>query len=145
MRLYKIFNVKSQYEYFTMGREEQLFYLLREFEKNKQQVEYICNPIQPLLLEKLMQKLSIIFHSSRTEKGHCELIHPVKGKITITAAPYYLSVYCEGSRMLDLDLFNTLSKEQQPLFAVMQKEKEWGWLKPIKYTKENDESAIVFH
>ncbi len=45
-----------------------------------------------------------------------------------------ICVYCEGSRMLDLDLFQMLAKMSERFIAFNKQDNECGWLKPMKYT-----------
>ncbi|RKJ07883.1 sporulation inhibitor of replication protein SirA, partial [Butyricicoccus sp. 1XD8-22] len=45
----------------------------------------------------------------------------------------YIEAVCEGSRMLDLDLFQSLGQINDSFLAFNKEEAECGWLKPIKH------------
>lgn len=148
MRLYGIYKVKKMYEQFIIGREQLLYELLREnvnYESNQQEIHYLCDIIDLKSIDVvIMSKLSKVFDTVHYENGRYELTHSVKGKIIIIYSPYSLIVKCEGSRMLDLDLFVSLSETDRRFFAVMEGGSEWGWLKPVKHTQEKLERTVVF-
>ena len=81
-----------------------------------------------------MQTLEKDSRRLNPENGEYKLTHPVKGSILISLSSYSLNVFCDGSRMLDLDLFVALSGADDRFFAVMDGHGEWGWLKPVKTT-----------
>lgn len=148
MRLYGIYKVKKMYEQFIIGREQLLYELLKEnvnYESNLQEIHYLCDIIDLKSIDVvIMSKLSKVFDTIQYDNGRYELTHPVKGKIIIIHSPYSLIVKCDGSRMLDLDLFVALSEADRRFFAVMDGGSEWGWLKPVKHTQKNIERTVVF-
>lgn len=148
MRLYGIYKVKKMYEQFVIGREQLLYELLKgnvKDERSLQEVHYLCDIIDLEPIDDvIMSKLCKVFETVHYEAGRYELTHSVKGKIIITHSPYSLVVKCDGSRMLDLDLFVSLSETDRRFFAVMEDGNEWGWLKPVKHTDEKLERAVVF-
>lgn len=148
MRLYGIYKVKKMYEQFIIGREHLLYELLKEnvnYESNLQEIHYLCDIIDLNSVDVvIMSKLSKVFDTVQYENGRYELTHSVKGKIIIIHSPYSLIVKCDGSRMLDLDLFVALSETDRRFFAVMEGGGEWGWLKPVKHTQEKSERTVVF-
>lgn len=148
MRTYSIFEIKSDYQPFIFGREHLLFELLNGngnlLVENFREIDYLCEQIDPALIEKaLLQKMGNLFPSITKEMGVYGLSHPIKGDIKIEVHPLHLEATCDGSRMLDLDLFVSLSNVSDSFFAVMEDERECGWLKPVKsdqvrmqYTRE---------
>ena len=91
--------------------------------------------------EERMKKYFKIVQKSTTQ---FELIHELKGTIFITIDGHQLCAVCDGSRMLDLDLFIALSGEGDRYFAFMDGQREWGWLKPFKHPQEIVERMTVF-
>ncbi len=148
MRLYGIYKVKMEFEQFIIGREQLFYELLKGnvSDKNKmQEVRYLCDSIEEDMIEEVvLSKFGRMFETIEFNNGQYELTHSVKGTIRITLSPYALIVQCIGSRMLDLDLFIGLSEIDRRFFAVMEGESEWGWLKPVKHTKEKEKSTMVF-
>ncbi len=149
MRLYGIYKVKKMYEQFIIGREQLLYELLKgniKDDRSFQEVHYLCDAIElEVIDEVIMSKLSKVFDTVHYDDGYYALTHSVKGEITLIHSPYSLIVKCDGSRMLDLDLFVSLSEIDRRLFAVMEDGNEWGWLKPMKHTgDEKLERAVVF-
>lgn len=138
MRTYSIFEIKSDYQPFIMGREHLLFELLNgrsavETTEDFREVDYLCEPIDPAVIETtILQKMGNLFPVISKKAGQFELSHPIKGNINIEVHPLHLEASCHGSRMLDLDLFVSLSNVSGTFFAVMEDERECGWLKPIK-------------
>ena len=51
----------------------------------------------------------------------------------MTAMADIIEAICEGSRMLDLDLFHSLSQMNDSFIAFNAEDSECGWLKPIKH------------
>lgn len=147
MRLYGIYKIKEKHEQFIIGREHLLYELLKgnvQHKKRIQEVHYLCEPIEATMIEDvILSKLEEGFESVLVEKGRYELTHAVKGTIYMTISAHALTVHCVGSRMLDLDLFVALSEMDSRFFAVMEGESEWGWLKPIKHTKEKVKTPTV--
>lgn len=148
MRLYGVYKVKQRYEQFIMGREQLLYELLKDNVNDKRnllEVHYLCDLIDQIAIDDvIMSKLSKVFDTTKYENGCYELTHSVKGTIRIILSPYALVVQCDGSRMLDLDLFVALAETDRRFFAAMEGGNEWGWLKPIKHTNEKIENTAVF-
>ncbi|MDS9470670.1 sporulation inhibitor of replication protein SirA [Sporosarcina pasteurii] len=148
MRSYGIYKIKEMYEQFILGREQLLYDLLKENVNRSddlQEVRYLCDIVdQESVDHAIVARLGEIYTTVRLENGQYKLTHPVKGTILITFSPYSLTVKCDGSRMLDLDLFVALSEADRRFFAIMNGQGEWGWLKPVKHTQEKYKSAVVF-
>ncbi|WP_255726490.1 sporulation inhibitor of replication protein SirA [Sporosarcina sp. ACRSM] len=138
MRSYGIYKVKEMYQPFVIGRERLLYDLLKEDGLQNDylpEVHYLCEELEDQLIdEAIMTNLGKGFPSIEYRDREYKLTHPVKGSIVISQSSYSLNVCCNGSRMLDLDLFVALSGSDDRFFAVMDGQGEWGWLKPIKYT-----------
>lgn len=149
LRSYGIYKVKKKYEQFIIGREQLLYDLLRENgnrEDDLREVKYLCDPLDRKLIdEAIVTNLGKMFETIELENEQYRLTHPVKGSILITFSPYSLTLTCEGSRMLDLDLFVALSEVGNRFFAVMNGHGEWGWLKPVKCTNQQVEKSVIFH
>lgn len=148
MRLYYMFHIQEQYEQFMVGREQQLFQLLSGYvhaRRNEKEMAYICREIDvtsiQAILEQRMKKYFTVIQKSHNQ---FELIHELKGTIFITIEGHQLCAVCDGSRMLDLDLFIALSGEGDRYFAFMDGQHEWGWLKPFKNPNEIVERMTVF-
>lgn len=137
MRSYGIYKVKERYQSFVIGRERQLYDLLKEDGQrieNMHQIHYLCDVLEEKTIEEaIISQLGKGFNTIECLGGEYKLTHPVKGSILISYSPYSLNVACNGSRMLDLDLFVALSASEDRFFAVMEERGEWGWLKPIRY------------
>ena len=148
MRSYGIYKVKKEYEPFVIGREQLLYDLLKENDGksvNLKEVHYLCDVLERQAIdEAIISKLGKVFETIERENGEYKLTHPVKGSIFISISPYSLSVYCDGSRMLDLDLFVALSEAGNRFFAVMDGQGEWGWLKPIKFADHRMQPEAIF-
>ena len=148
MRSYGIYKVKKRYEPFIIGREELLNELLienRESLNSTPEVKYLCEILeQQKIDEAILSNLGKVFKTVECANGEYKLTHPVKGTITITLSSYALTVCCDGSRMLDLDLFVALSEAGNRFFAVMEEQGEWGWLKPIKHKDILAETTAIF-
>lgn len=138
MRSYGIYKVKEMYQPFIIGRERLLYDLLKEDEQKNNcmpEVHYLCDRLEEKMIdEAIIAKLGEGFTSIESRNGEYKLTHPVKGSIHISLSSYSLNVFCDGSRMLDLDLFVALSGAADRFFAVMDGQGEWGWLKPVKTT-----------
>ena len=111
--------------------------LLKEDEQQNddlREVHYLCDNLEEKMIDEAILNLGKGFTSIESGDGEYKLTHPVKGSILISLSSYSLNVFCDGSRMLDLDLFVALSGSDDRFFAVMDGHGEWGWLKPVKYT-----------
>ncbi|MCZ2256977.1 sporulation inhibitor of replication protein SirA [Sporosarcina sp. G11-34] len=148
MRSYGIYKVKKEYEQFVIGREQLLYELLKRNDgqsEDLKEVHYLCDVLERQAIDDaIISKLGKVFETIERENGEYKLTHPVKGSILISISPYSLSVYCDGSRMLDLDLFVALSEAGDRFFAVMDGHGEWGWLKPIKFPDRRMETEAIF-
>jgi hypothetical protein len=148
VRMYGIYKVKKEYEPFVIGREQLLYDLLKEngeHSNDLKEIHYLCDIIEPEVIdEAILSNLSKVFETIERENGEYKLTHPVKGSILISLSAYSLSVFCDGSRMLDLDLFVALSEVDSRFFAVMDNNGEWGWLKPIKFSDSERKTAAIF-
>lgn len=147
MRTYDIYKVKKRYQSFILGRENLLYELLKDYTTNEpmQEVTYLCDEIEESAIDQaILCNLGKSFTKVESDEGEYKLSHPMKGSIHISLSPYSLQAYCDGSRMLDLDLFVALSGADDRFFAVMDKRGEWGWLKPIKHDHQftNDQSVF---
>ncbi|MEG0448589.1 MAG: sporulation inhibitor of replication protein SirA [Lysinibacillus sp.] len=138
MRTYSIYKIKNEHISFIFGRERQLLEMLNEYEDSNdsllKELSYICDEIlfediTRVLIEQLDSKYT---HLERTNHA-LFLEHPIKGKMAIYLVDFKLSIYCEGSRMLDLDLFQMLAKMSERFIAFNKEENECGWLKPMKH------------
>ncbi|WP_153731366.1 sporulation inhibitor of replication protein SirA [Sporosarcina obsidiansis] len=137
MRKYEIFKIKAEYQTFIMGRERLLFDLLAMGPStNYQEIEYLCDQLNELELDQLIKgKLGKSFHEVDSYHNEYRLTHLIKGEVFIKTGSHCIQVYCQGSRMLDLDLFVALSSSTDRFFAVMNEQEECGWLKPLKYSE----------
>lgn len=148
MRSYGIYKLKKRYEPFIIGREQLLFELLAEnntSEESTPEVKYLCEILEKQKIdEAIISNLGKVFKTVECSNGEYKLTHPVKGSVFISLSNYSLTVLCDGSRMLDLDLFVALSEAGNRFFAILEEQKEWGWLKPIKHKDTLAETAAVF-
>ena len=148
IRSYGIYKVKKIYQPFIIGREKLLFDLLKEDHeqhKDMREVDYLCDRLEEHQInEVIVDSLAKQFTTVEVGSGEYKLTHPVKGSILITLSAHALTVTCDGSRMLDLDLFVALSGSDDRFFAVMGEIGEWGWLKPVKYTDFSMKRESVF-
>ena len=137
MRKYEIFKIKAEYQSFIMGRERLLFDLLAVGPStNYQEIEYLCDKLNESELDQLIQqKLGKSFDALDSSHNEYRLTHLIKGEVFIKMGTHCIQVYCQGSRMLDLDLFVALSSSTDRFFAVMNEQEECGWLKPVKYSE----------
>ncbi|MDV6377591.1 sporulation inhibitor of replication protein SirA [Sporosarcina sp. GW1-11] len=136
MRKYEIFKIKSEYQSFIMGRERLLFELLAVGPStNYQEIEYLCDQLNDMEIDQIIRlKLSKCFDKIDSHHNEYRLTHLIKGEVFIKLGTHCIEVYCQGSRMLDLDLFVALSTSTDRFFAVMNEQEECGWLKPVKYS-----------
>ncbi|ARK22798.1 MULTISPECIES: sporulation inhibitor of replication protein SirA [Sporosarcina] len=137
MRKYEIFKIKSAYQSFIMGRERLLFELLTVGPStNYQEIEYLCDQLNQRELDSIIQhNLAKSFDNLDSYHNEYRLTHLIKGEVFIKMGTHSIQVYCQGSRMLDLDLFVALSTSTDRFFAIMNEQEECGWLKPIKYSE----------
>lgn len=147
MRSYGIYKVKKSYEPFVIGREQIFYDLLKKNSDqtvNLREVKYLCDLLERQAInEAIITKLGKVFTTIECENEVYRLTHPVKGSILISLADYSMTVYCRGSRMLDLDLFVALSEVGNRFFAIMEERGEWGWLKPIKHSEMQEKNEVV--
>ncbi len=136
------------YQPFVIGRERLLYDLLKEDGQQSDcmpEVHYLCDRLEEEMIdEAVISNLGKGFTSVECRDGEYKLTHPVKGSIVISRSSYSLNVFCDGSRMLDLDLFVALSGTDDRFFAVMDGRGEWGWLKPVKYNNLRMREVSVF-
>ena len=137
MRKYEIFKIKSAYQSFIMGRERLLYELLTTGpSKSRQEMEFLCDELNQRELDHIIQHhLAKSFDDLDSHHTEYRLTHLIKGEVFIKMGMHSIQVYCQGSRMLDLDLFVALSTSTDRFFAVMNEQQECGWLKPIKYSE----------
>lgn len=134
MREYIIYEVKSDHQPFILGRERMLEELLAPEAEEIAQIRYLCHEVDPeRVMFQLMHRMDRRFPEVGREGGLLRLHHPVKGTIRIGFGDYSLIAKCEGTRMLDLDLFAGLSGISKGYFAVRGESGECGWLKPVKF------------
>lgn len=138
MRAYSIYQIKEEHLKFILGRERKLLEMMTDIDHAQQsslkELSYIC---EPMLLEELHPFIIAAFEKQYPIiNSDCErltFIHPIKGKIMMELTSNVLQVHCEGSRMLDLDLFQSLVKLSERFIAFNKKDMECGWLKPMKH------------
>ncbi|MET3576444.1 sporulation inhibitor of replication protein SirA [Bhargavaea ullalensis] len=141
MRVYTIYEVKGDHRSFVIGRESLLEEMLGGdhgsrpvHREDGREVRYLCRPIcREAVSEALMGRLDGRFPEMGRDGEELIFHHPVKGTIRIGFGPYSLTVGCEGTRMLDLDLFAGLAGVSGHYFAVREGSRECGWLKPVRF------------
>ncbi|WP_208649448.1 sporulation inhibitor of replication protein SirA [Ureibacillus thermophilus] len=138
MRVYSIFNIKKQYQSFVFGRERMLLEMVAKIDDQKEssakkQLSYICEPMEGKVEGKIYEHLQKCFPDMHWIGDYLGFEHKLKGRIKIKVYEYYIEAICEGSRMLDLDLFQCLSQMNDSFLAFNKEEYECGWLKPVKY------------
>lgn len=141
MRVYSIFHVKKKHQSFVYGRERLLFELIRDLKTDKnvlypsKEIAYLCELLSIAEIERYMrQYLFKNFSTIRIKNHEIFLTNEFKGDLHIEIHPYYMVVTCVGSRMLELDLFATLSKISSGFIGFNKNEMECGWLKPPKFS-----------
>lgn len=147
MRLYEIYKVKEQYQSFILGRERLLYHLLSDSNEAKplKEITYLCEKLEEDMIQKLIElHLERSFSALEESNGQYKLTHPVKGSILISVLSHSLQASCDGSRMLDLDLFAALSKTDDRFFAVLDDAEEWGWLKPVKSIEQPTKIKLAY-
>lgn len=137
MRIYSIFNIKKQYQNFILGRERLLLEIVAMVDNKKEssaksQLSYLCEPIEGNVEGLIYQHLQKSFPEMQWVDDYLRFEHKLKGRIKIKVFEYYIEAICEGSRMLDLDLFQSLSQMNDSFLAFNKEEYECGWLKPVK-------------
>lgn len=134
MREYIIYEVKNAHQPFVLGRERMLEELLAVEGEESPEVRFLCHEVDPdRVMLQLKHRMGRRFPEVGREGGLLRLHHPVKGTIRIGFGDYSLTARCEGTRMLDLDLFAGLSGLSGGYFAVRGGSGECGWLKPVKF------------
>ncbi|WP_096550749.1 sporulation inhibitor of replication protein SirA [Ureibacillus thermosphaericus] len=138
MRIYSIFIIKKQYQSFVFGRERMLLEMVAKIDDQQEssarkQLSYLCEPIEGDVEGKIYQHLQKCFPEMHWMDDYLGFEHKLKGRIKIKVFEYYIEAICEGSRMLDLDLFQSLSQINDSFLAFNKEEHECGWLKPVKY------------
>lgn len=139
MRTYSIFNIKKQYRSFVFGRERMLLEMVATIEKTldssiSKQLSYLCEPIEGSTVQGIIyDHLQKSFPNMKWTDDYLGFEHQLKGRIKLRVWTYHIEAICEGSRMLDLDLFQSLSQMNDSFLAFNKEESECGWLKPVKY------------
>ena len=137
MRTYLIFNIKKQYQSFVFGRERMLLEMVMTKEKAHEssaskQLGYLCEPIEATQGD-ILDHLTNTFPTMEPMGDYFLYSDEFKGSLKIKVSYYFIEAICEGSRMLDLDLFHRLSQMNDSFIAFNEEEAECGWLKPIKH------------
>lgn len=139
MRKYSIFNIKKKYQSFVFGRERMLLEMISTVEQpfessERKQLSFICEPIEESVTSGVIyEQLQRSFPNMTWMGEYLGFEHPLKGNLKIKVYQYHIEVICEGSRMLDLDLFQSLSQMNDSFLAFNKEDAECGWLKPIKH------------
>lgn len=139
MRVYSIFHIKREHQSFIFGRERMLLEMISTLEQTAEssvskELSYLCEPIEGKMLKDMIYKqLQKRFPTIDWIDDRLKFEHHLKGRIEMRVFPYHLEALCEGSRMLDLDLFQCLSQMNDSFIAFNKEEMECGWLKPMKY------------
>lgn len=141
MRVYSIFHVKKKHQSFVYGRERLLFELINDLKSEQntfypsQELVYLCELLPVEEIEEFIgQYLNNNFSAIHMKNHEIFLSNEFKGDLHIEIHPYYMVVTCVGSRMLELDLFATLSKFSTGFIGFNKNEMECGWLKPPKFS-----------
>jgi hypothetical protein len=141
MRVYSIFHVKKKHQSFVYGRERLLFELINDLKSEQntfypsQELVYLCELLPVEEIEEFIgQYLNNSFSAIHMKNHEIFLSNEFKGDLHIEIHPYYMVVTCVGSRMLELDLFATLSKFSTGFIGFNKNEMECGWLKPPKFS-----------
>lgn len=147
MRTYKIIHIKKEYQSFVLGREKLLQELLSSETHNHDEpneLKYVCEDMNAVAIkEGIQSRLKRVFTNMKYDTNHIYFEHPLKGSIEMEFQPYFLNVSCEGSQMLDLDLFAGLSDTSDCYMAFQQEQTSYGWLKPIKIGSIHSFSEIL--
>ncbi len=139
MRIYSIFNIRKEYQSFIFGRERMLLEMVGTRDKVLEssvsmELSFICEPLaESDVRGQIFNQLQNRFSSTTLIGDTLKIEHQIKGEIKIKMCKYYIEAVCEGSRMLDLDLFQTLGQINDSFLAFNTEEAECGWLKPIKH------------
>nr|WP_106784551.1 sporulation inhibitor of replication protein SirA [Lysinibacillus timonensis] len=140
MRIYSIFNIRKEYQSFIFGRERMLLEMVATREHSSQEssvskeLSFICEPFNSSCVKgDIFNQLQDRFPNVHLVGDYINIQHQLKGEIKIKLFTYYIEAACEGSRMLDLDLFQILGQINDSFLAFNKEEAECGWLKPIKH------------
>ncbi|HWL23894.1 MAG TPA: sporulation inhibitor of replication protein SirA [Ureibacillus sp.] len=139
MRIYSIFNIRKEYQSFIFGRERMLLEMVGTRDKVQEssvsmELSFICEPIEESNVRgQIFRHLQDRFPNTSVMEDTLTIEHQIKGEIKIIMRKYYIEAVCQGSRMLDLDLFQTLGQINDSFLAFNKEEAECGWLKPIKH------------
>ncbi|MCM3386994.1 sporulation inhibitor of replication protein SirA [Ureibacillus chungkukjangi] len=139
MRIYSIFHIKKQYQSFVFGRERQLLEMVSTKERAlessvSKQLSYLCEPIEGRIVQGVLyDHLKKSFPTIQWVDEYMRFEHQFKGGLKIKVCTHHIEAICEGSRMLDLDLFHSLSQMNDSFIAFNAEDSECGWLKPIKH------------
>ena len=139
MRTYSIFNIKKQYQSFVFGRERLLLEMVSSIDETKEssvskQISYLCEPIEGSMVQGFIyEHLQRSFPEMVKIEDYLKFEHQIKGRLKLRVYSYHIEAVCEGSRMLDLDLFQSLSQMNDSFLAFNKADSECGWLKPIKH------------
>lgn len=139
MRIYSIFHIKKEHQTFIFGRERMLLEMVSMSEQSAEpavtkELSYICEPVDEVSVQGVLyERLQTRFPTMHWTGDRLKFEHHLKGRIEMRVYHYYIEAVCEGSRMLDLDLFQSLSQMNDSLLAFNKREMECGWLKPMKY------------
>ncbi|CAM5182720.1 hypothetical protein UACE39S_03022 [Ureibacillus acetophenoni] len=139
MRIYSIFNIKKEYQSFIFGRERMLLEMVQSTDTVKEssvsmELSFICKPLEEAnVRNQIFQHIKDRFPTTCVAEDTLKIKHQIKGEIKIKMRKYHIEAICEGSRMLDLDLFQTLGQINDSFLAFNTEEAECGWLKPIKH------------
>lgn len=139
MRTYSIFHIKKRYQSFVFGRERMLLEMISTLDESNEssthkQISYLCESIEGSKVQEVIyEQLQNNFPNIQRVGEDLKFEHQIKGRLKLKIFTYHIEAICEGSRMLDLDLFHSLSQMNDCFLAFNQEEAECGWLKPIKY------------
>ncbi len=118
MRIYSIFNIRKEYQSFIFGRERMLLEMVTTTDNVQEssvrmELSFICEPLEEADVQgRIFQHLQERFPNTSIAEDTLKIEHQIKGEIKIKMCEYYIEAICEGSRMLDLDLFQTLRPNQ---------------------------------
>lgn len=138
MRIYSIFHIKEKYRPFVFGRERMLLEMILEehgIESSaKRQLTYLCESFEDRRVQGIIyEHLQKSFPNMKWVGDYLGFEHQLKGCLKIKVNTHHIEAICEGSRMLDLDLFHCLSHINDSFIAFNKRDSECGWLKPVKY------------
>lgn len=132
MRTYEVFRVKKKYKPFVLGREKLLNELLINNEKNyneTKEISCMCEKIATHNMDSsVIKRLGQLFKKMEYKNGQFTLTHPKKGSLILSFTTYSIIVHCHGSRMLEADLFSSISHTNKRFFTINEERDEYGWL-----------------